>query len=149
MRTVFVFPLKPINNKSNYALPNDLLAEAEKRLVKSIQSFGDGELKERAMKAHKSSKKRYSITKVYFRDPYVAEYAKRRANGICDLCEKSAPFINKNNQPYLETHHIVWLSNGGEDSIENTVALCPNCHRKMHVLDLKKDIEKLRCRIKN
>ncbi|MGA2227240.1 MAG: HNH endonuclease, partial [Syntrophobacteraceae bacterium] len=22
----------------------------------------------------------------------------------------------------------------GEESIENTVALCPNCHRKMHIL---------------
>ena len=27
--------------------------------------------------------------------------------------------------------------------IENTAALCPNCHRKMHSLGLKPDIEKL------
>jgi 5-methylcytosine-specific restriction endonuclease McrA len=32
---------------------------------------------------------------------------------------------------------------GGEDSIENAVALCPNCHRKMHVLNLTPDIKKL------
>ena len=49
----------------------------------------------------------------------------------------------KNGEPYLETHHIVWLSEGGEDSIENTVALCPNCHRKMHVVNLQEDIDKL------
>lgn len=24
-----------------------------------------------------------------------------------------------------------WLSNDGEDTIDNTIALCPNCHRKM------------------
>lgn len=48
---------------------------------------------------------------------------------------ESAPFSDKNGQPYLESHHIEWLSNGGEDTIENTVALCPNCHRKIHLLD--------------
>lgn len=75
----------------------------------------------------------------YDSDPYVAEYAKRRANGICDLCEQSAPFNKKNGDPYLEAHHIIWLSKGGNDTIENTVALCPNCHQKIHVLDLYAD----------
>ena len=50
-----------------------------------------------------------------------------------------APFKTKDGTPYLETHHIVWLSNGGEENPDNTVALCPNCHRKMHSLNLKKD----------
>ena len=45
----------------------------------------------------------------------------------------------KDGSPYLETHHIVWLSNGGEVTPDNTVALCPNSHRKMHSLNLKKD----------
>jgi 5-methylcytosine-specific restriction protein A len=36
-----------------------------------------------------------------------------------------------------------WLSNGGDDSIQNAVALCPNCHRKMHALNRKADIKKL------
>jgi 5-methylcytosine-specific restriction protein A len=39
---------------------------------------------------------------------------------------------------------VTWLSAGGADTIENTVALCPNCHRKMHVLDAKGDRKKLR-----
>ena len=30
-------------------------------------------------------------------------------------------------------------SRGGDDSLDNTVALCPNCHRKMHFLDLESD----------
>ncbi|WP_163591073.1 HNH endonuclease, partial [Klebsiella variicola] len=34
--------------------------------------------------------------------------------------------------PFLEVHHIEWLSNGGEDSVENAIALCPNCHRQAH-----------------
>ena len=35
----------------------------------------------------------------------------------------------------METHHIEWLSKGGSDTIDNTVALCPNCHKKMHILN--------------
>ncbi len=82
-----------------------------------------------------------SITRV--RDPFVSEYAKRKANGHCALCKQPAPFTDKKGRPYLETHHVVWLANGGADSIYNTVALCPNCHRKMHVVNDKADVKEL------
>ncbi|MFE4239621.1 HNH endonuclease [Peribacillus butanolivorans] len=59
------------------------------------------------------------------------------------MCDQLAPFLNKQGEPYLETHHIFWLARGGEDSILNTVALCPNCHKKMHVLELPTDVSKL------
>lgn len=68
------------------------------------------------------------------RDNYIAEVSKRRAEGICTLCGEPAPFKDKKGKPFLESHHIDWLSEGGADSIENVVALCPNCHRKMHEL---------------
>lgn len=87
---------------------------------------------------------RNAVTITYERNAYVSEYAKRRANGVCQLCKKEAPFKNKDGEPYLETHHIEWLSRGGTDTLDNTVALCPNCHRKMHVLDLEVDKEKLK-----
>ncbi|MET0016468.1 HNH endonuclease [Oscillibacter sp.] len=80
----------------------------------------------------------------YIRDPYIAEYAILRANGICQLCGFEAPFKDKDGNPYLESHHINWLSAGGADSIENTVALCPNCHRKMHIVNSLEDVAKLR-----
>ena len=47
---------------------------------------------------------------------------------------RKAPFYTKNNKPYLEAHHLKWLSKGGTDTIDNVVALCPNCHRKMHIV---------------
>lgn len=78
--------------------------------------------------------------KRYKRDPVVSGYAKRRAGKCCELCKEKAPFLNKAGRPYLEVHHIIWLSKGGADSIENTVALCPNCHRKMHEVQDPKDI---------
>ena len=88
-------------------------------------------------------KVRRTSTKIISRDRYISAYAKKRAMGFCQLCGKPAPFKDKAGNPYLESHHIVWLSKGGEDSLENTVALCPNCHRKMHVLSAPSDIDAL------
>lgn len=48
----------------------------------------------------------------YERNPWVAEYALRRANGHCQLCKKPAPSKKKDGSPYLEIHHIEWLSEG-------------------------------------
>ncbi|NJL71269.1 MAG: HNH endonuclease [Candidatus Competibacteraceae bacterium] len=60
------------------------------------------------------------------RSEYITEYAKRMANGICQDCGQPAPFVSKtDNEPFLEVHHILPLSKGGKDSIENVTALCP------------------------
>lgn len=83
------------------------------------------------------------ISNRYDRDKVLSFFVKELANGICQLCEREAPFIDKNGRAYLETHHIVPLSRNGKDDIDNTVALCPNCHRKMHSLGLEEDISKL------
>lgn len=101
------------------------------------------ELKRKAIRHSESGILRYQSTSSYIRDQYVSEYAKRRAHGICQLCGQPAPFVRNDGQPFLETHHVKWLADGGDDSIENTVALCPNCHKKMHVLNLEEDVEKL------
>ena len=77
----------------------------------------------------------------------VNKATKKRAHGVCQLCNSPAPFIDKNGNQYLEVHHIVWLSRGGTDSTDNTVAICPNCHRRMHMLDLPEDVNKLKAAI--
>jgi len=105
--------------------------------------LSDQELKDRANADTGKPEKKKTVTNGYVRNPYVSEYAKRRANGKCQLCKSEAPFKNNIGRPYLETHHVIWLSSGGLDAIENTVALCPNCHRKMHIVNCKNDIEKL------
>ncbi|CAE6946422.1 hypothetical protein R69608_05547 [Paraburkholderia nemoris] len=56
-----------------------------------------------------------------------------RAKGICEGCGTPAPFLRRTDgSPYLEVHHHVQLAHGGEDTVDNAVALCPNCHRAMH-----------------
>lgn len=107
-------------------------------------SLSEQEVRNRALEH--SSRRKYRSYKekgAYVRDKYVSEYAKIRAHGRCQLCGQPAPFKDSSGRPYLETHHIIWLADGGDDSIENTVALCPNCHRKMHTLNLDEDVDKL------
>jgi hypothetical protein len=72
-------------------------------------------------------------TIVFERNPDVVAQKLHEANGKCQRCQKPAPFYRRNDQtPYLEVHHRQPLANGGEDTVENTIALCPNCHREMH-----------------
>lgn len=66
------------------------------------------------------------------RDPLVRDWVARAANGICECCEKPAPFEISDGSPYLEVHHIRHLANNGSDTVSNAVAICPNCHRELH-----------------
>jgi len=52
---------------------------------------------------------------------------------VKNVKKKHHLFIRKkDNTPYLEVHHKIQLAEGGEDSIENAIAVCPNCHRELH-----------------
>ncbi len=56
-----------------------------------------------------------------------------QAAGVCEGCYAFAPLIRASDgTPYLAVHHTLQLPMGGEDTVENAIALCPNCHRKMH-----------------
>jgi 5-methylcytosine-specific restriction protein A len=33
---------------------------------------------------------------------------------------------------FLEVHHLLSLASGGEDTVFNAVAICPNYHRELH-----------------
>ncbi|SDH48989.1 HNH endonuclease signature motif containing protein [Nitrosomonas sp. Nm132] len=69
----------------------------------------------------------------FTRNPDVVAEVLLRANGYCEHCNNPAPFIRRaDNTPYLEVHHIKMLAEGGEDTVANAVALCPNCHRQAH-----------------
>lgn len=69
----------------------------------------------------------------YLRDVKVVAYALKQSKGRCGDCGDRAPFkSSKTGLPYLEVHHIKMLKNGGSDTVDNVIALCPNCHRKRH-----------------
>ena len=79
---------------------------------------------------------------VYVRDPRVVAYTQLRANGICELCAKSAPFKRPDGSPYLETHHVAPLAENGPDTPENCAGVCPNCHRALHSAANKDELTK-------
>jgi 5-methylcytosine-specific restriction enzyme A len=149
LRLVWIFPLRLKGNTKPIEIPQEWIETKNQYREQKAKKLSDEELNARAKHASKKAVKRSTSTTSYERDPYVSEYAKRWANGICQLCDKEAPFKDKNGNPYLETHHIEWLSRGGDDTIENTIALCPNCHKKMHILDRKSDVEKLKKRVRD
>jgi 5-methylcytosine-specific restriction enzyme A len=75
----------------------------------------------------------FARIKVYARNPDVVVEVLARASGNCELCKKPAPFLRKTDgTPYLEVHHRNLLAHGGKDSVENAIAVCPNCHRQQH-----------------
>lgn len=83
--------------------------------------------------ANRLPKKIEVVTYAFIRNADVIIEALERANGKCERCCLPAPFDkSKDGAPYLEVHHIVQLSKGGEDIVSNTLALCPNCHRYLH-----------------
>ncbi len=61
-----------------------------------------------------------------------------RAKGQCEFGstlardEQCNTFIKRDGKPYLEAHHIVKLSDDGEDKDTNVIALCANHHREAH-----------------
>jgi len=138
-RKVWVFRLKLKDGSSPAVIDAKAWTYNQTKKQKSISRLSDAEVKKRAGNAKRQVGTRDVSTTQFERDGFVSEWAKRRAKGICDLCEKPAPFTKTNGEPYLEVHHVVWLSKGGADTIQNTVALCPNCHRKMHILNDAKD----------
>lgn len=141
LRTVYIFPLK-LKAGERY-IDQDAVKTWQENKQKQAKKLTIAELEKRALKSNAQSNEYKTTVKQYARNEYVVEYAKRLANGICQLCDQPAPFKDKKGSPYLETHHIQWLARGGEDTIYNTVALCSNCHKRMHVLDAAEDKAKL------
>ena len=66
------------------------------------------------------------------RDLEVKAWVLDRAKGTCEACSEPAPFVSTDDFPFLEVHHIRHLADGGSDTTSNAVALCPNCHRRLH-----------------
>jgi 5-methylcytosine-specific restriction protein A len=76
--------------------------------------------------------KRHAVSgQVFSRSPEVREKALSRANGSCEWCGKPG-FVTASGGIFLETHHIIPLSEDGLDCVTNVVALCANHHREAH-----------------
>jgi 5-methylcytosine-specific restriction endonuclease McrA len=71
----------------------------------------------------------------------VRKFVSKRANGRCELCHQNAPFLLASGEPYLEFHHLNLLEEDIDDNQNNLILLCPNCHKRIHILQDISDIE--------
>ena len=140
IRDVYIFPLKVKGTDHPPILPKELLEKKEENIRRKVHKLPLEELAFLARNAQPEYGTRIVTMEVRERNPRVSEYTKLLAKGICQLCDQPAPFNDRFGDPFLETHHIIPLAEGGPDIIENVATLCPNCHRKMHVLKLPADV---------
>lgn len=76
----------------------------------------------------------------YERSPEVKGWVLGQAGGNCEACANPAPFNGHDGTPFLEVHHVRHLADGGSDTVQNAVAVCPNCHRALHYSEDKMDL---------
>lgn len=114
---------------STPAVPQSSFEEQVQTSITGSQN----ERRKRLLRAPKKPQMTVRIVKDYHRNPDVVAEVLVRAAGICEECRTPAPFLRKSDSsPYLEVHHIVQLAENGDDTVENAIALCPNCHRQRH-----------------
>lgn len=137
IRKVTMHKLRGVASK-HQALAETLESYDELQVAFDIavqKSLADSTAKrqERLNKASKESNKTPVTLFVFKRNPDVVAEVLERANGNCERCKTEAPFMRrKDNSPYLEVHHVQHLANDGLDTVDNAMALCPNCHRELH-----------------
>jgi 5-methylcytosine-specific restriction protein A len=101
--------------------------------VQSSLALPQGKRLQRLSDAPRKPSQIVAAVAVFVRNPDVIAEVLLRANGTCEDCGKAAPFSRRSDgSPYLEVHHKIRLADGGDDTVENAVAVCPNCHRRAH-----------------
>lgn len=107
--------------------------ETFQKAVRQAMSADADSRRRRLAEAPRRPVARTVEVRVFDRNPDVVAEVLARAAGNCEHCRSFAPFRRASDgTPYLEVHHLVHLANGGDDTVENAVALCPNCHRQKH-----------------
>ncbi len=129
-----------IDPKASEPTPSELFTLTEEEFIedfeRQLQESSKVEDEIRRKRLENAPKKPETVQifqTVFKRNTDVIAEVMKRANGFCEACGKPAPFLRaRDGKPYLEIHHKVFLADKGEDTVENAVALCPNCHREMH-----------------
>jgi 5-methylcytosine-specific restriction protein A len=102
-------------------------------LVAASKRLSAAKRRARLASALKKPARTQVVSTAFQRNPDVVAAVLIRAKGQCEDCKRPAPFKRASDDtPYLEVHHRVHLAQGGDDTVENAVALCPNCHREAH-----------------
>ncbi|WP_233546089.1 HNH endonuclease [Salinibius halmophilus] len=118
-----------VRQKSELELLNESFSQ---QVLRSLALAGTE--RQKILSRSNSLPRKVSVTAtVFIRNPHVVAEVLARAGGICEQCNCPAPFNRASDgSAYLEVHHVKPLASGGEDTVCNAIALCPNCHREAH-----------------
>jgi len=120
-------------NSLSGPLPSQIYERKLSADVQLSRRDTSAERKKRLTNASKKPTIATATTNIFIRNRDVIAEVLERAAGVCEKCKRPAPFNRKSDQrPFLEVHHKIQLANDGEDTVENAIALCPNCHRQLH-----------------
>lgn len=135
-------PLSHVGPDGERQISKILFEEGIEDLTASVATDNEVELQQRARRWRELSTdppegsrtvaSREVGAKRFLRDPRVMAWVKGEAAGRCELCGEPGPF-EIDGEPFLEVHHVKHLADGGSDTITNAVAICPNCHRRLHL----------------
>jgi hypothetical protein len=139
-------PLKPRTRAGGWSevfdvgdilmLPTEPIQDYEIDLnhaVEKAKESNETERKRRLASANPMPERVQLLSTGFRRNADVIVEVLRRASGVCEKCKRPAPFLRRSDgTPFLEVHHWRPLADGGEDTVENAGALCPNCHRQAH-----------------
>jgi HNH endonuclease len=126
--------------------PAPELAERILALIQNRRRFRGAEMDEEGLKSASLEELRAAalgksvpragaqqrLVTVRKREVAIKAYALKRAAGRCEFCGEDAPFLSDDGKPYLESHHILRVSDEGPDHPRNVIGVCPNCHRRAH-----------------
>ncbi|MFZ5354592.1 MAG: HNH endonuclease [Bacillota bacterium] len=67
---------------------------------------------------------------------YIQRFANEQMLN-CECCHEET-FLTSSNEPYVEFHHLIPFGGGhyGPDHYLNIYALCPDCHRRIHFMNV-------------
>jgi 5-methylcytosine-specific restriction protein A len=128
-----------------YGMAREYLSQKESTLLSSINTTPTAdrnELEKRVAallndpnlekpEGVKKPERKEQTLSVYKRDPKVVAWIIKNANGKCECCGDDG-FIKNDESIFLEVHHLRLLAENGSDTPQNAVAICANCHRKLH-----------------
>lgn len=127
LRRAIVFELELVVERDSTTIHSETATTVAERSATLDQ------LREAAMSvAPASTEPKVRLANVHYRAEAVKRYVLKRSEGRCEGCKEEAPFKNRRGQPYLEPHHTTRRADGGPDSPSHVIALCPNCHRRVH-----------------
>lgn len=95
-----------------------------------------------------------SSKETILRNPIVGKISIKKSDFKCNLDSSHETFISKTtNEQYMEPHHLIPISNAllfwekykiNIDCPENILALCPNCHKAIHLSNDRLKLELLK-----